>query len=660
MSLHLFRLPESIYIDIINTMNPCEQFFTSLCSRKAYSIIKTHRSEIEYSRILTYGNGKFDFGHYAETFLTFYQSSELPNQGLKELMIDGNLIPFELKEDNVVTTYWAELIVGTMKLIEYVCDLFNIVVRDMEIHCNSGDRLMKWVQQRQTLLVRVCFDSNDCEENQFNPETLENLIVDCEAESIILDAYTTHPLRLQQVNKKCDFFGAAIGSWFTLENLMTLDCIDIWVMERNFTSTEMNRFFKHWMNGGSPRLTLLQVDLDNYNEQELMDGIDVKWNMKTVYVSTEEAAGITTFDGFYEIQKTTNGMSAGFKFKDGFLYFGVWPCSVPLFRLPHLAFMNIINQMGATEQFMTSLCSRRAYSTIKTLRRKTEGIRITAGNEFLFIDKGSERLTSVQFNEASTQKEMVTINGKSVLFAYDVENDTINTFWAEPIVGTMELVEHVTSLFDIQMDTVIIKKDSGIRLMNWVQRRQRSLRMVEVNSFNKIENQFESEDLNNILMECKADHIQLKALHSSPFEIQNLNKKFEKFECLRGTWITVDNLMTLDCVSITVQERRFTCAEINRFINHWLQGGSFRLRMLLVTMADFNDLELFEGLNAHWTTGKIVVVSYLQTPYEITEFFEVDRHDGLTAGFTFDIIPGQFRFGVWPSDTGNFIDMRSY
>uniref|UniRef100_A0A1I7UN05 F-box domain-containing protein n=1 Tax=Caenorhabditis tropicalis TaxID=1561998 RepID=A0A1I7UN05_9PELO len=660
MVFHLFRLPESIQINIINTMNPCEQFFTSLCSRKTYSIIKTHRSEIDACAIFTEGNFDFRLDNCETIFIEFHQSSEPPNQGLKEFLINENSIRYELKEDYMVTTYWAEPIAGTMKLIEYICDLFNIVVRDMDIYYDSGDRLMKWVQQRQTRLDTVCFTSYYCEENQFTPETLTSLIMDCEAKDIRLDAYTTQLLQIKIFQRSYDRFCVLIGTWFTLENLMTLDSIQIWVIETDFTSTEMNRFFKHWMNGGSPRLSLLKVKLDNYNEQELMDGIDVKWNMKTVHVSTSEEGVTFPFDGFYEIQKTTNGMSAGFKFEDGFLYFGVWSCCFNLFRLPHLAFMSIINEMDTTEQFLTSLCSRRAFSAIKTLRRKSQDIILLAGNVCALITQNAEPLILGQVVEDSRQKEMVTINGKSASFAGNIEQSAINTFWAEPIVGTMELIEHVCSLFGIQVDTVFINSDSGTQIMNLVQRRQKSLRMVKADSFDSMEEQFESEDLKNIIMECEADHIQLNALHSSPFEIQNLNKKFEVFECLRGTWITVDNLMTLDCVSITVQERRFTCAELNRFIKHWLQGGSSRLRMLLVKISDFNDLELFEGLNAHWTTGKIVVVSYLQTPYEITEFFEVDRHDGLTAGFTFDIIPGQFRFGVWPSDTGNFIDMRSY
>uniref|UniRef100_A0A1I7UN02 F-box domain-containing protein n=1 Tax=Caenorhabditis tropicalis TaxID=1561998 RepID=A0A1I7UN02_9PELO len=357
MAFYLFRLPESIYIDIINTMNPCEQFFTSLCSRKTYSIIKTHRRPIHDFGIHTEGDFDFHLDDCVTIFMRFHQSSEPSNQELEELIIDGNTIRYELKEDNL-TTYWAEPREGTMKLIEYMCDLFNIEVEEMVVHCDSTNRLMNWIQSRQTHLCVVSFTSNDSEENQFDPETLTSLIMDCQiAKSIKLDAYTTEPFQIQNLQKRCDCFHVDIGTWVTVENLMTMDCIDILVTRKPFTSTEMNRFIKHWINGGSPRLAFLGVALEDYNEQELMDGIDVKYNIRK-HFRKGTTGYIHKLDGFYEIQKTTNGMKAGFKYKDGVLFFAVWPshlflnppCCFRLFRLPHLVFMNIINAMEATEQ----------------------------------------------------------------------------------------------------------------------------------------------------------------------------------------------------------------------------------------------------------------------------------------------------------------------
>uniref|UniRef100_A0A1I7U2K3 FBA_2 domain-containing protein n=1 Tax=Caenorhabditis tropicalis TaxID=1561998 RepID=A0A1I7U2K3_9PELO len=657
MVFHLFRFPESIYIDIINTMNPCEQFFTSLCSRKAYSIIKTNRYEIELSHIFTEGNVEFGFGYYHTPFLTFIQSSEIPDRESKEFIIDRNSIRFELKEEDVVTTYWAEPIVGTMKLIEYVSDLFNVGVNFMRIHFDSGDRLMKWVQSRQKHLDKVQFDSNDRKENRFTPEQLKNFIMGCEAESIILDAYTTEPVQIQNFQKKCKCFCVFIGEWFTLENLMSLDCMEIWVTGKQFSSTEMNRFFKHWMRGGSPRLTLLRVKLDNYNEKELMDGIDVKWNMKTVNVCTSEEVSTFPFHGLFEIQKTINGMSAGFKFKNGLLYFGVWPSSFNLFRLPQLAFMNIINAMNSTEQFLTSLCSRKAFSIIKTYRRRSENITLIASDSFLDIAQGDKWIVSYQlgpFAESSNLREMVTINGESVFSYYDREIAKFYTRYEEPIFGTMEIIEHVTNLFGSKIDTVVIDNHSGTQFMNWVQKRQRSLKKVEITSYDSY--QFKYEDLKNIIKECESDSILLNALHSSTFKIQNLNKKFDIFDCRLGNWITVDNLMTLDCIRITVQERQFMCAELNRFIKHWIQGGSPRLEVLRVASVDDNEQELFDGLNVFWNIKKVVVLANHQDP--INGFFEVVRNDGITGGFQF--FNDFFWFGVWPRDNGDLLYLNSF
>uniref|UniRef100_A0A1I7U584 FBA_2 domain-containing protein n=1 Tax=Caenorhabditis tropicalis TaxID=1561998 RepID=A0A1I7U584_9PELO len=634
-------------------MDPCEQFFTSLCSRKAYLTIKTHFRATEGLSIRTKGNFDFCLDDYETIFMEFHQSSEVLNQELEEFIIDGNSTRYELDEDDV-TTYWTEPIVGTMKLIEYVCDLFNVEVNFMAIKYDSGDRLMKWVQQRQKRLETVRFDSKK-RKKQFDTETLKRLLMDCEAERIVSNAHTTQSLQIQNFYKKCDYFGVNAETWFTLENLMTLDCIEILVGGKRFTSTEMNRFFKHWMSGGSPRLTLLKIELDNYNEQELMKGIDVKWNMRSVHVCTSEEGATCLFDGFFEIQKTTNGMSAGFKLENGLLCFGVWPCCFNLFRLPHLAFINIINEMNTTEQFLTSLCSRRTFSTIKTLCRKSNEIRITAGGNCLVIYSSHERLISYQFKKDPRRDDTVKVNGKSSAFSSNAELSKINTFWEEPIVGTMELVEHVTSLFGIQVDTVVINNDSGTRFMNWVQKNQKFLRMVEVNSYNSMEYQFESEDLKNIIMECKADSIQLNALHSSPFKIQNLRKKFEKFECLRGTWITVDNLMTLDCIDIKVKERQFTCAELNRFIKHWLKGGSPRFETLRVVVDDLNLHELLDRLNARWNTEKMVMLNNHPNAFNICE---VVRSDGITAGFQF--FNGFFWFGVWPTGNGNVLYLDSF
>uniref|UniRef100_A0A1I7V3V6 FBA_2 domain-containing protein n=2 Tax=Caenorhabditis tropicalis TaxID=1561998 RepID=A0A1I7V3V6_9PELO len=276
-------------------------------------------------------------------------------------------------------------------------------------------------------------------------------------------------------------------------------------------------------------------------------------------------------------------MSSGIQYKNGVLLYKVVPCSFYLFRLPHLAFMNIINAMTATEQCMTSLCSRRALSTIKTLRRRSEKIRIIASDRFVTIIRTGQQLPS-QFANSSKPNESVIINGLSVFSVYSKDGAPVITRWAKRTLGAMELIEHVCSLFNEQVDTMVIEKNT-------------------------------------------------------------------------------DNLITLDCISLTVQERKFTWAELNRFIKHWMNGGSVRLRMLLVAVGakrEYNHREMFDGLNARRNVERKMIVSYRQKEYQFAHFFEVDSNGGLTAGFRFDSVAGLVRFGVWPSDTGKIIDLRLY
>uniref|UniRef100_A0A1I7U9H5 F-box domain-containing protein n=1 Tax=Caenorhabditis tropicalis TaxID=1561998 RepID=A0A1I7U9H5_9PELO len=554
MSFQLFSLPQPAYTNIINSMNPCEQFFTSLCSRNTYSIIKMHRHQIRNSWLYTKGNFEFHFGTNQAIHLAFHQSSNTPNRDLKQLTLEGNSVGYEVTGDKVITTYWTEPIEGTMSLLEYVGDLFNVIVTGMDIYYDSGDRLMNFVQEKQKHVRKFRFVSKDSEE-KFTPETLTSLITLCDTEGIILNAYTTEPV--QPFHKKCYIFAVLIGSWVTVDHLMALDCIRVYVNTKNrLTSGDLNRFIKHWMNGGNPRLKTLKIQLDNYNEQELIAGIDGKWSKRKLLHSADEERDFFNLDEFFEIQKTTNGMSAGFTFVDGSFCFGAWPCALSLFRLPQLASMNIINLMSTTEH-----------------------------------------------------------------------------------------------LFGIQVDQVDIQDNRDTRIMNWVQRRQGSLKMVQVTDTR--ENQFGSEEMKNIMMECKAENILLSTLHSTQFEIENLNNKFEVFECLSGTWITVDNLMTLDCIRITVQEKQFTCTEMNRFIKHWLQGGSSRLAFLRVPVTEQNNEELLDGLEAQWNIEKIAVVPQQQTLLLYNGFYLVSRTDGATLGLKYFV--DFFVIVLCPINMGNLL-----
>uniref|UniRef100_A0A1I7TR20 FBA_2 domain-containing protein n=1 Tax=Caenorhabditis tropicalis TaxID=1561998 RepID=A0A1I7TR20_9PELO len=325
--------------------------------------------------------------------------------------------------------------------------------------------------------------------------------------------------------------------------------------------------------------------------------------------------------------------------------------SFDLFHLPQLASMIIINTMNISEQFLTSLCSRRAFSVIKSLRQKSEGITMSVIDDYIVLKKETELLFIYQFvaKEDSRRKEIVTVNGHSTLINYDSEEGRINTFWQEEqVVGTMELVEYVNNLFGIHVDTLTINNDSGTRFMNWVQRRQRPLRIVEVNHF-------AAEELKNIIMACEADSIQLNTPSSPPFEIQNLNKRCEVFFSRHGTWMNLDNLMTLDCVRITVLEKLFTCTEMNIFIKHWLNGGSPRLKTLQVPVADHNweIVHLLRGLDVRYNVEKLL---FLNEYGFALNLFEVVRSDGITAGF--NCSPHRFWFGVWPRDTDNILHLK--
>uniref|UniRef100_A0A1I7V208 FBA_2 domain-containing protein n=1 Tax=Caenorhabditis tropicalis TaxID=1561998 RepID=A0A1I7V208_9PELO len=334
-----------------------------------------------------------------------------------------------------------------------------------------------------------------------------------------------------------------------------------------------------------------------------------------------------------------------------------------LLRLPHLPCIDIINLMSPTEQFAVSLCSRRSFSVVKSLRRcNPDTLHLDTYHNYVCVGNNDFNYDFEigQYSEHSNQpKEKVTVNGCSVpcRWKYDNEKSTkIGTYWKESrVFATMKVIDHLSDLFKLEVSHMQIEHDWGIQLMEWVQQRQKTLISINVTSRDSEENAFEAENLKNIIINCQAKKIRLRGHCSEPFEIPNFHKKCDLFECNVGTWISLDNIMTMDCIEIRVYDKTFTSKEMNLFIKHWMSGGNSRLKVLKVTLSerDYNESELINGLNIR--RNRVRNKLYEGFHYAIFEFplfsFEVRRDDGVTASFQHT--PRIFIFGVWPDAVGN-------
>uniref|UniRef100_A0A1I7U6G2 FBA_2 domain-containing protein n=1 Tax=Caenorhabditis tropicalis TaxID=1561998 RepID=A0A1I7U6G2_9PELO len=284
-----------------------------------------------------------------------------------------------------------------------------------------------------------------------------------------------------------------------------------------------------------------------------------------------------------------------------------------------------------------SLCSSKTNSIVKSVRREKRKISLDVrNNQFVtvFVDGSTEKLLVGQVPEPAADWPMckrVTINGQTTRIAFSKEQCV--TVWADVEMGTMEMIKYLDALLGAKVKVMEITDDSGGRIMKWLQRRQGQLSKVVV--FNQKDTIFEVEALQNIIRDCEAKHICLDVdTRERPFQIQNSNGKCKLFQCRDDTVVSVESLMQIEAPEIYINARRFTSAEINQFIKHWMNGGNAHLKALCIRHSISDEHDMISGISVRWTPGNKDFES-VTTQWSVTlnGGFEVQRNDGTIAFF---------------------------
>uniref|UniRef100_A0A1I7UVU9 FBA_2 domain-containing protein n=1 Tax=Caenorhabditis tropicalis TaxID=1561998 RepID=A0A1I7UVU9_9PELO len=239
-------------------------------------------------------------------------------------MIRGHRVPVKIEIDENreerLETYWNDDGFGLRMIADYVCDLFRVNL--FAVILKKEHRLMfDWLHKRQSFVTILGIG----DEEQISDEDYKYVISKSDSDLLKSCARLSKNFRMENLNKKGEFTIFQNCPWITIENLMTVDAPRIDVLSgKLFTNQDVNRFLKHWMKGGSPRLKQILMDLENYNEEAFLEGINVQ----------EGAPGKRIYRGFYEfdflVPNTVHlvredGTKASFGISAWGFFLAVWP-----------------------------------------------------------------------------------------------------------------------------------------------------------------------------------------------------------------------------------------------------------------------------------------------------------------------------------------------
>ncbi|EFO90206.1 hypothetical protein CRE_30318 [Caenorhabditis remanei] len=271
----LFRVPFVPLRRIINFMKADALVALSFCSQKSHSVIKTQRKEPFNGRLCV--SERFDRNLSFRTFrnydcvLSVSDCSYFSNSERSDYVkMNGQDVPVQVhRSDGNLVSYWRNKMDGLKTITDYVTNLYNIDVSEVCVSKNAI-KLIKWVIRRQKTpleSVTVCGVTSSEEETIY-------ILRDCETLSQIeIASFSPRNFRFSEKFRRIDFLDIWYGKWVTLDNLLTMDGIDIILGSSSLSNNDVNVFLEHWLSGGCPRLKLFCARIGTVDILQLLDGL---------------------------------------------------------------------------------------------------------------------------------------------------------------------------------------------------------------------------------------------------------------------------------------------------------------------------------------------------------------------------------------------------
>ncbi|CAO4372302.1 unnamed protein product [Caenorhabditis nigoni] len=320
----------------------------------------------------------------------------------------------------------------------------------------------------------------------------------------------------------------------------------------------------------------------------------------------------------------------------------------PILRTPFVVLSEIISILEPNETVTASFCSkkfkcilRNQYRQWKSLKWEAYMVDFENHGKVNMVEPGIKGRVTVlsavhisKLNEATNK--VVDINGYKTEFS----SGCLILYFEDRVFGSQWIVGYVTNLFNIDVRGLAIGRSSAWAV-DWINKRQekplnRCGMLMPTN--NNDSNADESVD--NVLKNVRAsDYIAIDEYVSDNYRF---NGKLGPVKVLylwrNGHFVTCDNLMNFDAITIYLGNSRLTISDLNPFLRHWRAGGSPRLHYLEVYLEKGRVFEnLFDEDLEIVRTNEVGTypVSYGE-PVVIRDCYRIQRTDGTRALVNFD------------------------
>uniref|UniRef100_A0A1I7V0U0 FBA_2 domain-containing protein n=1 Tax=Caenorhabditis tropicalis TaxID=1561998 RepID=A0A1I7V0U0_9PELO len=247
-----------------------------------------------------------------------------------------------------------------------------------------------------------------------------------------------------------------------------------------------------------------------------------------------------------------------------------------------------------------TMCSKRTRRMVKTFRIPRDSLTVNV----LFASSAAVRLLDLRTKKFVNfyirslpilHHQFAKIGNLNIPMSIDTEEYSMNLYFDDQIEGLKTATDYFCSFFDQEICGININSSLNFSgpmiVIEWLLERQK--RFTYIRS--------ECEKTNDTVAKYILDKCNLCSAVIIDFKLPaefRYNFKFESewsIEIHSGSWVTLNNLLNINCKELILKGTQLTNNEINSFLKHWFTSD-LKFQMVKIDMEVLNLNVLFSGL----------------------------------------------------------------
>ncbi|PIC37162.1 hypothetical protein B9Z55_015886 [Caenorhabditis nigoni] len=316
----------------------------------------------------------------------------------------------------------------------------------------------------------------------------------------------------------------------------------------------------------------------------------------------------------------------------------------PILRTPFVVLSEIISLLEPNEIVTASCCSKnlkhllkRHYQQRKPLEWRLTMIYVESRGRVDIVRDG-DRKTVMFASPISELNEPMPIS-KGYVKTFSRGCSVL--YFEDRVTGIKMIVDYVTDLLNLDVYTLEIDR-LGIWTIGWINEWQKKM-LVRLDFHENSDYTWNGDEALDYELR-NARTLDLNILDDNMDEKVSDNFRFDgEMGPMRqlwinfsGHWVTLNNLINIDAISIVVRESSLSVPDLYSFVRHWRAGGSPRLKFLRLELNTATNFEQFEDefeIFERDITGEYHLNR--GTYWHFDNGYSIQRNDGVKAVIDF-------------------------